>query len=145
MTRRRTSLVGLLVVSFALNAFFVGLWVTDALQASETTLRPRALTAELRWLDNRLPEAAVAEVEAALIGARPEVEARLEKVRDLRDEVDALLAAPEPDRAILEAKLGELRRELEAIQDKVSETTYGAVVALPAVARAGLRTPRPRE
>jgi uncharacterized membrane protein len=140
----RMTLIGALVVSLALNAFFIGLWVTDALQARETGLRPRALSVELRWMDDRLPAVAVAEVEAALAAARPEVEERLGRVRDIRGEVDALLAAPSPDRAALDEKLTALRQELEAVQDRVSETTYDAVVALPAEARAGLATPRRR-
>ena len=49
-----------------------------------------------------------------------------------------LAAAPEPDRAAIDAKLAELRAESAAMQEAVQKATYDALLGLPADQRAHL-------
>src|SRR5258706_13614012 len=89
-----------LVLSLALNAFFIGATATDLLRfhtPSDDGLR--ALRFELRWLQGQLPRAGFEQVEAAAGAIRPDAEAHIEKLRQLRQGLGDLVAAPTPDRA----------------------------------------------
>jgi uncharacterized membrane protein len=134
-------LAGVLVVSLALNAFFVAAVATDMLRVKWGGGRDRearALRFELRWFDERLDREALGQVEAALAAARPDVIARTERLRRLRSELAALVAAGEPDRAAIDAQLAAIRAEVDAMQTEVQDATMDALLALPSAARARL-------
>lgn len=134
-------LAGALVVSLALNAFFVAAVATDMLRVKwggGWDREARALRFELRWFDERLDREALGQVEAALAAARPDVIARTERLRQLRNELAALAAAGEPDRAAIDAQLAAIRAEVDAMQTEVQDATMDALLALPAAARARL-------
>jgi uncharacterized membrane protein len=134
-------LAGALVVSLALNAFFVAAVATDMLRVKwggGWDREARALRFELRWFDERLDREALGQVEAALAAARPDVIAHAERLRQLRSELAALAAAGEPDRAAIDAQLAAIRAEVDAMQAEVQDATMDALLALPAEARARL-------
>ncbi len=134
-------LAGALVVSLALNAFFVAAVATDMLRVKWSGGRDRearALRFELRWFDERLDREALGQVEAALAAASPDVIAHAERLRQLRSELAALAAAGEPDRAAIDAQLAAIRAEVDAMQAEVQDATMDALLALPAEARARL-------
>jgi hypothetical protein len=137
---RRRILLALLVLSLAVNAFFIGVALTDLWRT-----RPagggasRLLRIELRWMERGLTPEGVERVETAVKAIQPEVETRLAKIRALRGEVKALAAAPAPDRAAIDAKIAEVRTESAAIARAVEKATYDALLALPPEMRKGLR------
>jgi uncharacterized membrane protein len=134
-------LAGALVVSLALNAFFVAAVATDMLRVKwggGWDREARALRFELRWFDERLDREALGQVEAALAAARPDVIAHAERLRQLRSELAALAAAGQPDRTAIDAQLAAIRAEVDAMQAEVQDATMDALLALPAEARARL-------
>jgi uncharacterized membrane protein len=133
-------LAGALVVSLALNAFFVAAVATDMLRVKwgGWDREARALRFELRWFDERLDREALGQVEAALVAARPDVIAHTQRLRELRSELAALAAAGEPDRAAIDAQLAAIRAEVDAMQTEIQDATMNALLALPAEARARL-------
>ncbi len=140
----RRTLFAALVVSLAVNAFFIGAAATDLLvKPPSAASAPRALRLELRWIDQRLPEAAVDRIEAALSPMGPGVAADVERHRALRHELDALLAAPEPDRAAIDAQLDKIAVVWDAIERSVAKTTFDALLELPPDMREGLSASHP--
>ncbi len=134
-------LAGGLVVSLAVNAFFVAAVATDMLRVKwggGQDREARALRFELRWFDERLDREALGQVEAALAAARPDVIAHAERLRQLRSELGALAAAGEPDRAAIDAQLAAIRAEVDAMQAEIQDATMDALLALPVEARARL-------
>jgi uncharacterized membrane protein len=134
-------LASALVVSLALNAFFVAAVATDMLRVKwggGPDREARALRFELRWLDERLDREALGQVEAAVAAARPNVIAHIERLRRLRGELAALAAVSEPDRAAIDAQLAAIRAEVDAMQAEVQDATMDALLTLPPEARAHL-------
>jgi uncharacterized membrane protein len=133
-------LAGALVVSLALNAFFVAAVATDMLRVKwgGKDREARALRFELRWLDERLDPEALRQVEAAVAAARPNVIAHTDRLRELRRELAALVAVAQPDRAAIDAQLAAIRAEVEAMQAEVQDASMDALLALPDEARARL-------
>jgi uncharacterized membrane protein len=134
-------LAGALVVSLALNAFFIAAVATDMLRVKwggGWDREARALRFELRWLDERLDAEALRQVEAAVAAARPNVIEHTDRLRELRSELAALAAAGEPDRAAIDAQLAAIRAEVDEMQAEVQDATMDALLALPAEARARL-------
>ena len=93
---------------------------------------------ELRRIDDKLPKAAVDQVAATLKLLGPKIDERLTKLRAIRAEVMKLAAAPNPDRAAIDARLTELRAETVDMQEAIQRATYDAVLGLPAEQRAHL-------
>ncbi len=140
----RRTLYGALIVSLAINAFFIGAAATDLLVSPPSaSSAPRALRLELRWIDQRLPESAVRQVEAALTPIAPAVAADVVHLRALRHELDQLLAAPQPDRVAVDAKLDDIGEVWEVIEGRVAKTTFDALLELPADMRDGLSASHP--
>ena len=54
-----------------------------------------------------------------------------------------LVAAPQPDRAAIDANLREIRIEVGAMQEQIQSKTFDAVLALPQAERTPLATPGP--
>jgi uncharacterized membrane protein len=128
-----------LVASLALNGFFIGMVVVDSLKHQRRAFNgARFATFELRRFDERLPPAAVERIAADLKPLAPDLEARLKAMRDIRAEIMQLAAAPEPDRAAIDARLAELRAAASAMQQAVQKATYDALFALPSEDRARL-------
>jgi hypothetical protein len=96
---------------------------------------------ELRWLRGRLSPDAVRSVEAALEPLKPDMMARIQRLKTLRAELGPLVAAPEPDRAAIDAHLREIRLEVGAMQEQTQSKVFDAVLALPEAERAPLATP----
>ncbi|MCB1499292.1 MAG: periplasmic heavy metal sensor [Bauldia sp.] len=126
-------------VSLLVNAFFVGALATDLFRYSSA--EKRHVSFELRWLEDRLAEPDFAVVAAAVAAARPEAERHIATLRDLRQELAVLAAAPSPDRALIEAKLVEIRTELNAMVTDSQRTAIDALLALPPSARLSLTSP----
>jgi uncharacterized membrane protein len=142
-------LVGILVASLAVNAFIVGATATDFIRIKWPFGHhggkggsPPQLRFELAWLKGRLPPDAMASVEAAVAGAQPDALAHIERLRGLRRELSALLAAPEPDRPAIDTKLEEIRGEVAAMQADVQRVAMDAIVALPPDVRGKLVEPK---
>jgi uncharacterized membrane protein len=125
-----------LAASLVLNAFFIGAVATDVFRFSAA--EKRHVNFELRWLEERLAEADFAVVEAAAIASRPEAEAHIARLRALRQELGVLAAAPEPDRAAIDAKLVEIRAEQGAMVSGLQSTIVDSLLALPATSREAL-------
>jgi len=138
--RRRWLTIGL-VASLALNAFFIGAAATDMLRTGKPSLHDRrggVLRYELRWLAKRLPADAVEKVEAAIADGRTDARAHIERLRQLRGEFGRLVAAPEPDREAIAAKLAEIRTELDAMVREAQTATADTLLTLPPETRARL-------
>jgi uncharacterized membrane protein len=127
-----------LVASLVLNGFLLGMLVTGSLHRDHRRDGPRIGGFELRRLSERLPADAVDLVAAELQARRPAVDARIERLRAIREEVNALAAQPAPDRAAIDQRLAALRAEVSAMQEEVQRATYDALLKLPPEVRAGL-------
>lgn len=141
--RGRSRIVLLLVASLALNAFFIGALVTEFLRFRHFggDQGPRAARMELRWLSGRLSGDALRSVETALDPVKPDIVARIQRLKQLRAELGVLLAAPEPDRDAIDSHLRDIRLEVGAMQERIQSKTMDAVLALPPAERAPLATP----
>lgn len=137
---RRTLLWGLLVVSLGLNAFFIGASVTDLIRFRHGggDKEPRIIRTELRWLKDRLSPDAVATIEGQLETLKPDIVARLDRLKALRAELNALVASPDADKAAIDAHLRDIRLEVGAMQEQIQSRTFEAVLALPPAQRAAL-------
>ncbi|WEK52503.1 MAG: periplasmic heavy metal sensor [Candidatus Kaistia colombiensis] len=140
---RRALLWGLLVASLGVNAFFVGATVTDFIRFRHGAedKSPRIIRTELRWLKDRLSPDAVNSIEAQLDGLKPDIVARLDRLKTLRDELNALVAAPMPDKAAIDAHLRSIRLEVGAMQEQIQSRTFEALLNLPPEQRAALAKP----
>jgi uncharacterized membrane protein len=127
-----------LAASLVLNAFFIGAVATDVFRFSAA--EKRHVNFELRWIEERLSPEDYAVVAAAAGAARPEAETHIARLRTLRQELGVLAAAPEPDRAAIDAKLVEIRAEQGAMVTGVQSTIVDALLALPPSARESLAT-----
>ncbi|ODT13576.1 MAG: hypothetical protein ABS35_37520 [Kaistia sp. SCN 65-12] len=138
----RTLVWVLLVVSLGLNAFFIGASVTDMIRFRHGggDKEPRIIRTELRWLKDRLSPEAVKQIEAELAVLRPDIAARLDRLKTLRAELNVLVASPTPDKAAIDAHLRDIRLEVGAMQEQIQSRTFEAVMALPASERAALAT-----
>jgi uncharacterized membrane protein len=136
---RRWSVVAL-VVSLAVNAFFVGAAATDFIRfrTESDSAGPHSLRVELRWLEAKLPRPGVERIEAAIGAVRPSAEARIGKLRELRRGLGDLVAQPKPDRAAIDARLSEIRAELQAMQTEIQGSVIDALLTLPPEMRANL-------
>ena len=93
---------------------------------------------ELRWLQGRLPAEGLRKVEEAITAVKPDTTVHFDRLRTLRQELAALVAVPEPDRAAIDAKLVEIRAELTAMQTTVQRASTDALLGLPPEMRAKL-------
>ena len=129
--RRRWLGVGL-VLSLALNAFFIGAAATDLVRFDKDRdgHRHGVLRYELRWLSQRLPAEAMTKVEAAVAAERPDARRHIARLHALRAELGVLLAAETPDRAAIDAKLAAIRSELDAMLGKAQAATIDSLLTL---------------
>jgi uncharacterized membrane protein len=129
-----------LIASLILNGFLIGMIAADALHRPHgpRDRGPRIAGFELRRLADRLPREALQELQARLQPLSSEVEARVERIRAIRWDIDRIIAAPAPDRAALDARLAALRAENQGLQEEVQRATYDALLALPPEQRARL-------
>ncbi len=139
MTRQRWLGFGL-VLSLALNAFFIGAAATDMIRfdADKDRHRHGVLRYELRWLAARLPADAMDKVEAAVAAGRPDAQRHIARLRALRTELGTLLAAGEPDRAAIDAKLAAIRSELDQMLGGAQAATIDSLLTLPPETRKAL-------
>lgn len=143
--RRFNALFVLLVVSLAANAFIVGHLLVQRFGHPPHDQHARIMQMELRYLVDRLPPDAVAKVTGALDTLRPDIDARIARLKALHGELDALSAAPVPDRAAIDARLRDIRIEVGAMQEQVQSRTFDALLALPPADRAPLAQPAREE
>ena len=123
-----------LVLSLALNAFFIGAAATDLIRFDkdrDSSKHVGVLRYELRWLAARLPPEAMATIEAAVVADRPNARRHIERLRALRAELGNLLAAATPDRLAIDAKLAAIRSELDAMLGSAQATTTDSLLKLP--------------
>jgi hypothetical protein len=141
LPRRR--MIGLaLFASLAINAFFIGAAATDVFSARGADA-PQApggslFRLDLRWLDGRLPDDAMAKVTNDVARGVSGADRRFERLHELRTGLGVLVAAPTPDKAMIEAKLAEIRAELDRLLSETQAATVASVLALPAETRASL-------
>lgn len=137
--RTRWMIAGL-VASLALNAFLVGVLATDLLRSPGHRGKggSRALSFELRWLEGRLPTEGYDRVAAAVAAARPDVERRIERLKELRQGLGELASLPQPDRAAIDARLQEIRTELNTMVTNSQQVAMDALLALPPGTRSKL-------
>jgi uncharacterized membrane protein len=135
--RRRWPAIAL-VASLVLNGFFVGMFVVDWLEPHHRFSGERLATFELRRFDERLPHEAADRIAGQLKPLGPDLEQRIKAMRDMRDEIMRLAAAPEPDRATIDERLAALRAAASAMQEAVQKATYDALIALPPADRVHL-------
>ena len=75
------------------------------------------------------PKEAVDQIAADAAAARPAMSTeRVDALRAMRAEIMRLAAAPEPDRAAIDARLAALRAEAAAMQEAVQRATYDALL-----------------
>ena len=128
-----------LVVSLILNGFLIGMLVTDSLKPRRGGFSGDRLTRfEIRRFDDRLPRAAVDQITSELKTLAPDLDKRIAAMREMRGEIMRMMAAPEPDRVAIDAKLAELRAAAASMQEEVQRATYDAVLKLPPEDRAHL-------
>ena len=135
---RRNWPAAALTVSLVLNGFLIGMLVTDSFRTHRGPPGPRAVNFELRHLARLLPRQAVSQVSSELQPLAPDFQARVDRLRALRDEVNRLAAQPQPDRAAIDARLAALRAEAQALQGEVQRATFDALLKLPPETRAAL-------
>jgi hypothetical protein len=135
--RRRWAAIAL-VASLVLNAFLLGMVAVDWLKPRRGFSGERFAGFELRRLDDRLSKDAVTILQDQLAPLGPQLDARVERLRSLREEIMQLAAVAEPDRAAIDERLTALRAETAAMQEEVQRSTYGALLALPPEMRASL-------
>jgi Spy/CpxP family protein refolding chaperone len=142
---RRRGLAGVLLVSLALNAFFIGAAATEVITSAVATPDRHAggmlYRLDLRWLDGRLPDAAVDKIAADVERGASGADRRFEHLRELRTDLGELVAVPTPDRAAINAKLADIRGELDRLLAETQAATVASVLALPAETRASLGAP----
>jgi uncharacterized membrane protein len=138
--RRRWPAVAL-VASLLLNGFLLGMVTTSEFRSHKPFNGARFANFELRRIDEKLPKPAVAQVASALKPITPQLDERLARLRAIRAEILRLAAAPDPDRAAIDAKLAELRAETVGMQETVQKATYDAVLNLTPDERAALDDP----
>jgi Heavy-metal resistance len=145
---RRRLLGGALLASLTLNAFFIGGAVTDLARMAgvgEDSDRAEASATlfryDWRWLDGRLPDDAMAKIRADAGTDMPGAERRFEHLHELRTSLGMLVAAPKPDRVAIDAKLAEIRTELDRLLAETQATTIASVLSLPAQTRTNLGAP----
>ena len=124
--------------SLVLNAFLIGVIVTDSLRDHHRGDRPRVVNFELRRLASKLPQDALDRVAADLAPLAPDFDARFDKLRAIRDDINRMAAAPTPDRAAIDAQLEAMRTAGDKLQEDVQRATYDAILKLPPDDRAGL-------
>jgi uncharacterized membrane protein len=126
-----------LVLSLALNAFFIGAAATDFIRfdMDKGAHRRGVLRYELQWLSQRLPADAMSKVEAAVAAQRPDAQLHIQRLHALRAELGDLLAADPPDRAAIDAKLAAIRSELDAMLGSAQAATINSLLTLPAETR----------
>ena len=127
-----------LVASLVLNGFLVGMIVAGSFGRDHRGSGSRIGGFELRRLAEKLPRDALDRVAAELEAQRPNLEARIQRLRAMRDEINAAAAQPDPDRAVIDERLAALRAESAALQEEVQRATYDAILKLPPEVRAGL-------
>lgn len=133
---KRRLLGAALLASLSVNAFFIGAAATDVLRATGGG-DPKAADAsalfryDWRWLNGRLPDDAMAKIESDAGRETSGAEARFERLHTLRDSLGLLVASPQPDRTAIDAKLMEIRGELDHLLAETQATTIESVLALP--------------
>ena len=122
-----------LVLSLALNAFFIGAAATDMIRFDRDKDRHGhgAMRYEMNWLAARLPADAMAKVEAAVDSGRDNAQRHIQRLHALRADLGNLLAAEPPDRAAIDAKLAAIRSELEAMVGQAQAATIDSLLTLP--------------
>ena len=133
--RRRWVLWGL-AASLALNGFLIGALATDFLTGA--TERRGMFHFETRMLGRNLPESQADALRESVREIRPELRRNWRRLRELRREINTLAAEPEPDRAAIDARLGEIREITSGMQAAVQARVFDEVLALPPETRARL-------
>ncbi len=138
---RRRWLGVALIVSLAVNAFFVGAAATNVLNTRQHRDHDKMFRFELHWLAGRVPDAELEKVKAAVTGDLPGAERHLQRLSELRNGLGKLLAAPEPDRSAIDAQLADIRAELDNMVAETQATTVDSLLKLPPDTRANLGNP----
>lgn len=130
-----------LVASLLLNAFLVGMILTDTLRHNSRGEGPRVIGWELRRLARQLPPEALDRLRADLAPVSESFDERFQALRAQREAINRMAAEPDPDRPAIDAQLAEMRAGGERLQADVQRATYDALLRLPADMRARLADP----
>jgi uncharacterized membrane protein len=134
-TTRKRVLWGVLAVSLLANGFFVGM---AAVGYFDPPHRKGGLRGEVESLARHLPEPYSSQLRQDLRGLLPELRPQWRRLGELRREIGAEAAKPQPDRAAINARLEEIRAITTRSQELVQTRLFEEVMAYPPEARAGL-------
>lgn len=124
------TLLAVLLVSLVANAFMLGYLAERAL--SSTPQRPGGLLrVESRTVIDRLPPDHQQRIRAQMNELAPQLRPHWAQMRQLRADINALAAAPEPDPRAIEQKLAEVRRVTNEVQARVQGELFASVLELP--------------
>jgi len=137
MKYRRT-LLAILAVSLVANAFFIGYLGSQFYGRHAGENKSRYLSAVGMRLTKNLDASARKQVMSRLDEALPQYRALSEGRREAYAKLRDLLAAPQPDRAAIEALLADMRQKSAVLQVRVMNWAVDAVADLPAEQRRSL-------
>lgn len=135
-SKRRRWLLWSLTASLALNGFLIGALLTGLFAGQPE--RRGMLFVETRAIGENLPDEEAQALRAAMREMIPDMRDDWRRLRNLRREINALAAEPEPDRETIDARLAEIRDITREIQAAVQTRVFDEVLALPPQVRAGL-------
>lgn len=132
--RRRRLLLWGLAASLAVNGFLVGLVATDYFSGDRR--RGGTLYFETRSIGRNLPEAEREEMISAVRALLPDLRPRWRELRELRREINRIVAEPQPDRAAIEERLERIRRITAEVQMTVQGAVFDTVLEFSPEVRA---------
>lgn len=136
MSRRMQWLLGgLLALSLAANLFFGGLLLGRTFSGARVPLAEQGVQ---RFLQT-LPEQARPLLLTALLAHREEIRTQLRDIAAARQRIAALIVAPEPDRAQLQAAFAVLQARTADVQRLLHRVLLEAALQLPPEVRAQWR------
>lgn len=134
--RRRRWLLWGFMASLALNGLLIGA-VVSGLFAGQTERRGMFFR-ETRIIGENLPEEQVQSLRRSLREMIPEMRNQWRRLRELRREINALAAHPEPDRDEIDARLAEIREITSTMQADVQTRLFDELLAMPPEVRSRL-------
>lgn len=131
LTRPRTLGI-LLLLSLALNLFLAGM---IGGRIGGRLMHPHSPERGFEYALQRVPEEHRERVREHLRAIAPEMRSHGREMRDIRRRMLEELAAPQPDRVLLEQDLAAIRRHAGAMQEALHRSFLDAVLDMPPDAR----------
>ncbi|GGE27561.1 hypothetical protein GCM10007276_00920 [Agaricicola taiwanensis] len=125
---------GILAASLLLNGFFVGMAAVGYFDPP----RKGGLRGEVDSIGRRLPDEYRSQLRQDVRALLPELRPLWRRLRELRREIGAEAARPQPDRAAIDTRLEEIRALTNQTQALVQTRIFDQVMGFPPEVRAGL-------